>query len=493
MEQELSNCPSADRTFLSSTFPNTHSLAAIIMRHQIYIGIFLLFTTLTKVVGQSFSDCGIEGPIFITVQQPSTFKGSLNEYFENEFKGQLQDYLGLIQLKILVDTSGKSCLLGIETNTSTISKTRIINAINKMTGWSPAYQNNHFVNFAVVLRISFLRNKIKVEYLNEKPPVLKPIINPNTINNPEIVKEHKVIWKLWNFKNSMIPSNLSRNVGMDSNGVIWYCTDNGLVKIIDDNNWEIFNGMNVPALAGINNTTWTTGMAIDKANNVWIESGDHIVKYDGEQWTTFDTTNSPLKSVHKIRIDKNACVWFCTFRGLIKYDGKTWTKYTRSNSKLVSDNIKDVYIGNDETIWIATDKGINKVVNDNWSLLNEGNSNIPENDFSCIKGDLNGNIWAGIGTKDKYYLIKIDTSNNVNVNISTLISSSIWNITIDNKTNKVWLATQNGLVAYDGKEFVQYDNSNSIIRNNIISDILIDQKGNKWISTFGGLVFTNTK
>jgi len=28
MEQELSNCPSADGTFLSSTFPNTHSLWA---------------------------------------------------------------------------------------------------------------------------------------------------------------------------------------------------------------------------------------------------------------------------------------------------------------------------------------------------------------------------------------------------------------------------------------------------------------------------------
>jgi len=30
MEQELSNCPSADGTFLSSTFPNTHSLWAIL-------------------------------------------------------------------------------------------------------------------------------------------------------------------------------------------------------------------------------------------------------------------------------------------------------------------------------------------------------------------------------------------------------------------------------------------------------------------------------
>jgi hypothetical protein len=32
MEQELSNCPSADGTFLSSTFPNTHSLCDILNR-----------------------------------------------------------------------------------------------------------------------------------------------------------------------------------------------------------------------------------------------------------------------------------------------------------------------------------------------------------------------------------------------------------------------------------------------------------------------------
>ena len=36
MEQELSNCPSADLTFLSITFPNTHSLVAI-FRHRPYI------------------------------------------------------------------------------------------------------------------------------------------------------------------------------------------------------------------------------------------------------------------------------------------------------------------------------------------------------------------------------------------------------------------------------------------------------------------------
>ena len=52
MEQELSNCPSADGTFLSSTFPNTHSLPAMPqdmthskIKYQVSIIGFLLFFT----------------------------------------------------------------------------------------------------------------------------------------------------------------------------------------------------------------------------------------------------------------------------------------------------------------------------------------------------------------------------------------------------------------------------------------------------------------
>lgn len=465
------------------------------MRCYILTMVLLFVTTLTNSFGQVFSDCHCQGPIFIKVEHASTFNGSLQEYFESEFKGRYQDIEGSILLQLFVDTNGKSCCMSIRNTTSSISSARILNAVNKMAGWAPAKdKNNKLVSFEVELLILFKDSKLKVNYINEKPPEFKPIVNLNTTNNPVIVKDRKTIWKLWNFNNSMVPSDLSRNITMDSAGFIWYCTDNGLVRIIDDNHWEIFNGSNVPALAGKNNTTWTVGMAVDKANNVWIESGDHIVKYDGKNWITFDTSNSPLKSVNKIRVDNKGSVWFCTFFGLIKYDGENWTKYTTANSKLVSDDIKDVYIENDATIWIATNKGINKVVKGDWRLFNDSNSNLPDNNITCIKGDLAGNIWAGTGAKNNYFLIKIDTTNSVSYNMSTLVSSLIWNITIDNKTNKVWLATHNGLVNFDGKEFVQYDNSNSIIpSNNIVSDVLIDRKGNKWVSTFGGLIFTNIK
>jgi ligand-binding sensor domain-containing protein len=430
--------------------------------------------------------------MFTRVEQASTFNGSLQQYFENELKGLFQDLNGIIQLQILIDTSGKACCMSVNNTFSGVSSAKIKDAVNKMTGWIPAKQNNHSVNFSAVLQIIFTNSKLSVNYVNEKPLISKPVLNTNKSNNPEIVKERKTksIWKLWNFSNSMIPANLSRNVAMDTNGAIWCCTDNGLVKITDDGHWEIFNGMNVQALSGKNNITWTTGVVADKANNVWVKSFDYVVRYDGRNWTRFDTSNSPLKLVNKICVDKNGTIWFCTFQGLVKYNGKSWTKYNTSNSKIASDNVKEVYLGNDETIWIATDKGINKVINGNWSLLNNGNSNIPENDVTSIKGDLAGNIWAGLGTRDKNYLIKIDTTNN----ISVFPSGVIWNITVDNNADKIWLATNGrGLVSFDGKEFTQYDKSNSIIPNNTVSDILIDNNGDKWVSTFGGLVFTNKK
>lgn len=53
----------------------------------------------------------------------------------------------------------------------------------------------------------------------------------------------------------------------------------------------------------------------------------------------------------------------------------------------------------------------------------------------------------------------------------------------------LWLATQEGLVRFDGIEFVVYDRSNSIIPKNTISDIAHDPDGTLWVGTEeGGLI-----
>ena len=466
--------------------------ASIIMRYRFFIAIIYSLLVHANISAQVYSDCSVEGPLFVRVEQAAVFAGSLQQYFENEWKDAFRDFKGTIQIQILVDTGGKACCMSISNNYSHVPSAKIKKTVNKMTGWTAARQNNHAVNFSAALLITFDQPGLSVAYANEKQPILKPVINTNTSNNPDIIKDEKTksTWKLWNFSNSMIPGNLSRNVAMDPNGSIWYCTDNGLVRIADDDQWQVFTGLTVPALAGKNGITYTTGMAVDKSGNVWVRSLGNIAKFDGKQWTVFDTSNSPLKLVQKISVDRDGIVWFCSFRGVVKYDGKIWTTYNTVNSAIASDNVKDVYTDANHTVWAATDKGINKFTNGNWSLLNNANTSLPENDITTIKGDTAGNIWVGAGIRDKSYLVKIDTASQ----LSIFPSAVIWNITVDNNVNKLWLATNGGgLVCFDGKTFTQYDKSNSIIPNNIVSDILIDKNGNKWISTFGGLVFTDRK
>jgi len=462
------------------------------MRNNFSIAVLVIFLSFSKVFGQKYTDCNMLNPLYVRAEQSAKFNGSLREYFEHEFEGKFENFTGSINLTILIDSNGKACCTTISNNNSRVNSTEIKNVVNKMNGWVAAKQNNHSVNFAATILLIFNQSKLSVNYTNGEPVILKPVTNTNTTNNPEIVKDKKnnTLWKLWNFNNSLIPTNLSINIAMDSLGTIWCCTYGGIVRITDDDHWQIFNGANVPVLADKNNATWTTGLAVDRSNNVWVKSFDYVVRYDGKQWTKFDTSNSPLKLVHKICVDKNGEIWFCTFQGLIRHDGKNWTKFTSSNSKLASDNVKEVFLDKNETLWIATDKGINKVINGKWSLLNKDNSNIPDNDITSIKADLTGNVWAGIGTRDKNYLIKIDTANN----ISVFPSGVIWNITVDDNANKIWLATNGkGLVSFDGENFVQYDKTNSLIQNNTVSDMVIDKNGDKWVSTFGGLVFTNKK
>ena len=129
------------------------------------------------------------------------------------------------------------------------------------------------------------------------------------------------------------------------------------------------------------------------------------------------------------------------------------------------------------------------MANGQWSVFNSSNSKIPYDDITSIRGDGNGNIWAGAGAKDnKSALVKLDSASQ----ISSYPCGTIWNITVDEKSGRVWLATNGeGVEIFDGNQFNRYNKQNSILSSNTVSDILIDENGDKWMSTFGGLVFTN--
>ncbi|MEP2791913.1 MAG: two-component regulator propeller domain-containing protein, partial [Kangiellaceae bacterium] len=70
-----------------------------------------------------------------------------------------------------------------------------------------------------------------------------------------------------------------------------------------------------------------------------------------------------------------------------------------------------------------------------------------------------------------------------------MISSVVYDIAQDND-GFMWFATEDGLVKYDGFEFVNYRHSRldeNSLSNNLVRSLLIDRQGRLWVGNEGGL------
>jgi ligand-binding sensor domain-containing protein len=135
----------------------------------------------------------------------------------------------------------------------------------------------------------------------------------------------------------------------------WIGTDRGggLAKF-DGVNWTVYNTSN----SGLPNK-YITAIAIDSLGNKWIGTGGGLVKFDRFRMTVYNTSNSglPDNSVSAIAIDGQGNKWIGTRGGLAKFDGANWTVYNRSNSGSPSNWVYAIAIDGGGNKWIGTDGG----------------------------------------------------------------------------------------------------------------------------------------
>ncbi|HYQ56318.1 MAG TPA: two-component regulator propeller domain-containing protein [Draconibacterium sp.] len=176
----------------------------------------------------------------------------------------------------------------------------------------------------------------------------------------------------------------------DQNGVTWINTFFEDVIKYKSGIIEIFNSNNSP----ISGEIWD--IQTDSKGNLWIGCSDGLIKYDGETFTRFDTSNSPIPEdvIWSIAIDDNDVVWFSSSRankgGLVKYDGTNWAVYTPENSDLPGNHITSVVFDKNKDLWLLVeDHGyyFTKISGDNWMIYDEEDIGFPiifENGELCF-------------------------------------------------------------------------------------------------------------
>jgi len=197
------------------------------------------------------------------------------------------------------------------------------------------------------------------------------------------------------------------------------------------------------------------------------------------KWTTFSTsTGLPGNQVRSVFCDSKDNMWFAvTGNGAAKYANGTWTYYKTSNSGILSNNITCVGEDGAGNILFGTTNGVSILsATDTWSYWRDSNITLF---ITCFKTDKDDNIWAGTygqgflifygdGIEQIYY----DAYKDVN------------DIETDSKGN-VWVATENGLLKYDGNRFTVMTSSDGL-PDDIVTALYSDSKNRLWIGTYFG-------
>ncbi|WP_196889859.1 two-component regulator propeller domain-containing protein [Aureivirga sp. CE67] len=368
-----------------------------------------------------------------------------------------------------------------------------------MSKWTPSMKDKKAQSVSVSLELVFQNGKLGIRRLQfdfKNNTNLKSVGTPDIKGSDE--KDLSVQWTVLTQSNSKLPWDMTRTV-LSTNENIWIGTDNGLVKMTDDQ-MEVFGVTNSalkPVKYNKNRATSIRHGALDAKGNIWLAAGWEAYKFDGSNWTVYDSINSPVAWPRKIYSDNFNNVYLTSSQGLAKYDGDNWNVIDTSNSKLPSSNVSGVYVDSQDRLWIGTYEGNIRIDKDKTIEFNESDSPLKEGSISQVFEDSKGNFWFDLYSKDKtkagMWLLKPNGEwTSIRPKNSKLFSKNdINDFLLDEENGVLWIALNSvGLIRYDleSDKWEIYTPENSEVPSIHVMKLAKDKNGIIWAATFAGVI-----
>jgi ligand-binding sensor domain-containing protein len=429
-----------------------------------------------------------------------------NELLSNLNKKYLKKISGTIEVQILIDTIGKPCLLSAKNGSNIKSKKlKLQNGINNTSNWKPAISDGKPKQSSVSMVIIFKEGTYSIQ---RRTFDFKNNSNFKSTGTPDVkgTKESKLseTWTVFNQSNSDLPWDMSR-AAVASKDAIWIGTDNGLVKVIGTEMkvFDVNNSDIKPVKYNKNKASSIRYASVDKEDNIWLIAGWDAYKYNGNEWTIFDSINSPVDWARKIYVDNSNNVWFTSWDGVLKYDGNKWSVIDTSNSKLPSNKISGVFVDSQNRLWIGTYSGNIRIDNGKTIEFNNLDSPLKEGSISQMYEDKKGNLWFDLYNDDDkskagMFLLKANGEwETIKPKNSELFKENdINDFLLDEQNNILWIALNSvGLIRYDitNDKWETYTNLNSNVPSIHVMQLTQDKNGIIWAATFAGIIKLNKK
>jgi ligand-binding sensor domain-containing protein len=231
-------------------------------------------------------------------------------------------------------------------------------------------------------------------------------------------------------------------------------------------------------------------------NSLWIAANSGLLQLDTETGavTAHELGISDLPRLRNLAKDKDGNLWITTERnGVFRYDGQSVKHYDQNSGLGNSQYCTSIAVDANNNKWIGSLLYLNKFNGDSWQTWTTPLSIVAGYWIIWdLKFDRNGDLWMG-GDSPEWHFAKFSGQE---IQPVPEIKKAITKILIDEQDNK-WLASQyEGLIKYNGSEFVTWNTENSNLPSNDIYDIKQDASGNIWLASnkylvkFDGREFT---
>ena len=192
----------------------------------------------------------------------------------------------------------------------------------------------------------------------------------------------------WTVEDGM-PVNAVVSMAQTADGYIWMSTYDGLVRF-DGDQFTVFNTGNTPALP----TNRFISLRIDKDENLWILSekvrdNRLLIRYRAGEFEVFGTEHG-LKGGVVMHLGVNGTLFAASVGTALYYDGTTFRAFGEAlKGKFVRRTTRDANGVN----WFATDDGVFRMENGEWTQFTERDG-LTSNNVITIKVDQQDRIWV---------------------------------------------------------------------------------------------------
>ncbi len=238
----------------------------------------------------------------------------------------------------------------------------------------------------------------------------------------------------------------------------------------------------------------------DNTGRIWLGTNNGLAVFEGEQWIAHNSANSDLTItiVHDICIDRNNAVWVCGQEGVARWQAGSWTNYNQSNSDIPFDHVKRLTESPNGEILAAANTPANAASfaiysQDRWANYRI-NGFIETSAFAVNDMEFNadGVLWLatirrGLLRWDGSVLQSYDSFNSPLPNQGGVDVQSIFDLVLS-ADGSVVLAASGIYILHSDQSWEEYTPFNTELPTKNINRIALDADGDYWMATDIGLM-----